>query len=225
MVDHTSSAFAGSEWRDQPSCYYNGTMPPRAKPIRVYLLDDHDLVRRGLRDLLATARDIHVVGESRSAVAAPDLIVRLNPDVMVLDLHLQDGTGVQVCRRVRAAEPRIRGLLLTASSDDEAAIAAILSGAAGYVTKFTVSADLMSAVRRVGSAEQVMDEALRQDTAAFLISQVRALQPAVPDDDVHILSLVTDGLTDREIAERLGRDPTAMADHVAALIDLATSSM
>ena len=152
------------------------------------------------------------------------MIVRLNPDVMVLDLHLQDGTGVQVCRRVRAAEPRIRGLLLTASSDDEAAIAAILSGAAGYVTKFTVSADLMSAVRRVGSAEQVMDEGLRQDTAAFLLSRVRALQPAVPDDDVHILSLVTDGLTDREIAEQLGRDPTAMADHIAVLIDLATSS-
>jgi two-component system response regulator DevR len=199
-------------------------MPPRAKPIRVYLLDDHELVRRGLRDLLAAPRDIHVVGESGSALAAPELIMGLDTEVMVLDLHLQDGSGVQVCRRVRAANPRVRGLLLTASSDDEAAMATIVAGAAGYITKFAVSVDLIGAIRKVGSGKELMDKAVRQLTAERLLTQVRALRPAVPADELHVLSLVTEGLTDREIAEQVGSDPTEMADHITALIRVATRS-
>ena len=199
-------------------------MPQRAKPIRVYLLDDHDLVRRGLRDLLASVRDIHVVGESRSALAAPEAIMGLDTDVMVLDLHLQDGTGVHVCRRVRAANPRIQGLLLTASSDDEAATASILAGASGYITKYAASTDLISTIRKVGSGKELMDEGVRSRMTAQLLSQVGALQPAVPDDALDLLSLVAEGLTDREIAERVGRDPTEVADHIAALVDVATSA-
>jgi DNA-binding NarL/FixJ family response regulator len=214
---------APGQWRDQALCHYNGTMPPSAKSIRVYLLDDHDLVRRGLRDLLASVRDIHVVGDSRSALAAPEAIVALRTDVMVLDLHLQDGTGVQVCRRVRGAEPRIRGLLLTASSDDEAAMASILAGAAGYITKYAASADLINTLRRVGSGQDLMDEAVRDRMSAQLLSQVRAVRPEVPRDVLDLLSLVTEGLTDREIAERVGRDATEVAGDIAALVDVATS--
>src|SRR5215218_1860025 len=98
------------------------------EPLRVFLLDDHALVRRGIRDLLSAARDIEVVGEADSAKAAPGLILGSQADVMVLDLHLQDGTGIHVCREVRSANPAIRGLLLTAAGDDEAAMASVLAG-------------------------------------------------------------------------------------------------
>jgi DNA-binding NarL/FixJ family response regulator len=110
-----------------------------SKVLRVFLVDDHDLVRRGVRDLLSAARDVMVVGEASDAGPAARQILALDVDVMVLDLHLQDGTGVAVCRRVRSADPGVKGLLLTASSDDEATLAAVLAGAAGFATKFARS--------------------------------------------------------------------------------------
>ena len=130
---------------------YNGPVQGYgAKTLRVFLLDDHDIVRRGLRDLLASARDVVVVGESSSAEQATRMILDLRPNVMVLDVQLQDGTGIEVCRRVRSAEPEIRGLLLTSAGDDEALVAAILAGADGYLVKLTGSLQVLDAVRRVG---------------------------------------------------------------------------
>ena len=111
--------------------------------VKVYLLDDHDIVRRGLRDLLAAARDIHVVGDSSSTRGAARSILELGANVMVLDLQLQDGTGIEVCREVRAIDPSVSGLLLTSFDEDEALAAAILAGAGGYIVKASRGADII----------------------------------------------------------------------------------
>ena len=130
--------------------------------LRVYLLDDHDLVRKGLADLLMPATDIDVVGDSASARDAVPAILDLEVDVMVLDLRLQDGTGVEVCRAVRSVDPSIVGLLLTSSDDDEALVAAMLAGAAGYAIKVARNSDIISAIRRVGAGKSMIDPAAAQ---------------------------------------------------------------
>src|SRR6059058_2080961 len=117
--------------------------------IRVYLLDDHEVVRRGLRELLEAEGDIEVVGESGSAVDAEHRIPALRPDVAVLDGRLPDGSGVDVCREIRSVDPSIQALILTSYEDDEALFAAIMAGAAGYVLKQIKGNDLVDAVRRV----------------------------------------------------------------------------
>src|SRR5680860_677342 len=129
-------------------------------PIRVFLLDDHEVVRRGLRDLLESEGDIEIVGESGSAVEASSRIPALRPDVAVLDGRLPDGSGVDVCRSVRSVDPTIRALILTSYDDDEALFAAIMAGAAGYVLKQIGSTDLVDAVRRVAAGQSLLDPAV-----------------------------------------------------------------
>ena len=119
--------------------------------IRVFLLDDHEVVRRGLTDLLEAEGDIEVVGESASAVEAARRIPALRPDVAILDARLPDGNGIDVCRQVRSVDPSIRGLILTSYEDDEALFAAIMAGAAGYVLKQIRGTDLVESVRRVAA--------------------------------------------------------------------------
>jgi two-component system response regulator DevR len=121
--------------------------------IRVFLLDDHEVVRAGLRELLEHDGDIEVIGESGSALEASRRIPALHPDVAVLDARLPDGNGIDVCREVRAVDPTIKGLILTSYEDDEALFAAIMAGAAGYVLKQIRGTDLVDAVRRVASGQ------------------------------------------------------------------------
>src|SRR5919206_560507 len=128
--------------------------------IRVYLLDDHEVVRRGLRDLLEAEDDIEVVGESGSAVDATHRIPALRPDVAVLDGRLPDGSGVDVCRDVRSVDPTIRAIILTSYDDDEALFAAIMAGAAGYVLKQIMGNDLLDGVRRVAAGQSLIDPSL-----------------------------------------------------------------
>jgi two-component system, NarL family, response regulator DevR len=170
--------------------------------LRVYLLDDHDLVRRGLADLLLPATDIDVVGSSGSAREAVRAIPGLEVDVMVLDLRLQDGTGVEVCRAVRSADPSITGLLLTSSEDDEALVATLLAGAAGYVIKLASNSDIISAIRRVGSGKPLLDAASAERVSRELLTA--ELRPPLVDDERAILGHVLDGLTDPQIAEQAG---------------------
>ncbi|MGH3508546.1 MAG: response regulator, partial [Nocardioidaceae bacterium] len=184
--------------------------------LRVYLLDDHDLVRRGLADLLLPARDIDVVGNSGSARDAVRDIPRLEVDVMVLDLRLQDGTGVEVCRAVRSVDPTITGLMLTSSGDDEALVAAMLAGAAGYVIKLARNSDIISAIRRVGSGKSLIDPAAAQRLTQELTTA--ELRPPLVDDERELLSLVLEGLTDAEIAERLGVPGDRASARVSALV-------
>ena len=128
--------------------------------IRVFLLDDHEVVRRGLRELLQHEGDIEVVGESGSAEEATRRIPALRPDVAVLDARLPDGNGIDVCRDVRSVDPSIKGLILTSYEDDEALFAAIMAGAAGYVLKQIRGTDLVDAVRRVAAGQSLLDPAV-----------------------------------------------------------------
>src|ERR671927_1127441 len=130
--------------------------------IRVFLLDDHEVVRRGLADLLQAGGDIEVVGESGSAQEAARRIPALRPDVAVLDARLPDGNGIDVCRDVRAIDSSIKGLILTSYEDDEALFAAIMAGAAGYVLKQIRGTDLVDAVRRVAAGQSLLDPAVTQ---------------------------------------------------------------
>src|SRR3982751_2619752 len=125
--------------------------------IRVFLLDDHEIVRRGVRELLEAEPDIEVVGEAGTAEEAVGRIPATNPDVAVLDVRLPDGSGVEVCRDVRSARPDLACIMLTSFADDEALFEAIMAGAAGYVLKQVSGSNLIDAVRRVGAGQSLLD--------------------------------------------------------------------
>ncbi len=173
---------------------------------RVYLVDDHDIVRRGVRDLLIAARDIRVVGDSGSVREAVPAILRLEPDVVLLDVHLQDGTGIEICRAVRSTKPSICALLLTASADKEAMAAAVLAGAAGYLIKAGRSDDLLGAIRSVQPGATTMDGDEVQRAADLLRSVAEGLTPSMTMAERLALARVIDGQTDSQIVE-------AMATH------------
>jgi DNA-binding NarL/FixJ family response regulator len=190
--------------------------------VKVYLLDDHDIVRRGLRDLLAAARDIQVVGDSSSTHDAAQAILELETTVMVLDLQLQDGTGIEVCREVRAADPSVSGLLLTSYGEDEALAAAILAGAGGYIVKSSRGADIIGAVRRLGEGRSMIDPALAEEATRQLRSPVTS--PPLTDHEHRLLGHVLDGLTNREIADLLLLDVGSTSAEIARLIGRVRSS-
>lgn len=192
--------------------------------VRVYLLDDHDIVRRGLSNLLCARRDITVVGDSASAQRAARVIPRLKPDLMVLDLHLQDGTGIHVCRAVRSVDPAISALLLTAAGDDEALLAAILAGAAGYVVKLAHTDNLVDAVRIVGAGKTLIDPSDIARVTGQLMAELEELRPRLTDYEHQILAHVLAGLTNRQIAERMGTAAEQLGDDVATLIERITPS-
>jgi two-component system, NarL family, response regulator DevR len=188
--------------------------------IRVYLLDDHEVVRHGLRDLLEREGDIEVVGESGSAVDAEHRIPALRPDVAVLDGRLPDGSGIDVCREIRSVDPTIQALILTSYEDDEALFAAIMAGAAGYVLKQIKGTDLVDAVRRVAAGQSLLDPAVTQR----VLERIRR-GPEQPDElrglteqERRILALVAEGLTNREIAERMYLSEKTVKNYVSSLL-------
>ena len=188
--------------------------------VRVYLLDDHEVVRRGLRTLLESAGDITVVGESGTAREATARIPAVRPDVAVLDARLPDGSGIEVCRVVRSVDPSIRALVLTSFDDDDALVAAVLAGAAGYVLKDVKGLDLIAAVRRVAAGESLIDPA----RAARALEGVRARRSereelaALTPQEVRILGHIGEGLTNRQIAERMGLAEKTVKNYVSALL-------
>ena len=190
-----------------PPAATDGTSEQGHEPgrIRVFLLDDHEIVRRGLRELLEAAGDIEVVGESGLAEEARRRIPALRPDVAVLDGRLPDGSGIDVCRDVRSAHPEIAALILTSYDDDEALFAAIMAGAAGYVLKQIRGQDLVDAVRRVAAGQSLLDPAVTASVLERLRSgppQDTALAP-LTDQERRILELIGEGLTNRQIGERM----------------------
>jgi DNA-binding NarL/FixJ family response regulator len=188
--------------------------------IRVYLLDDHEVVRTGLRDLLEREGDIDIVGESGSAVDAEHRIPALRPHVAVLDARLPDGSGIDVCREVRSVDPTIQALILTSYEDDEALFAAIMAGAAGYVLKQIKGTDLVDAVRRVAAGQSLLDPAV----TARVLDRIRRGpdQPdelkSLTDQERRILGLVAEGLTNREIAERMFLSEKTIKNYVSSLL-------
>ena len=173
--------------------------------VRVYLLDDHEVVREGLRALLESHDDIEVVGDSGSAVEAAARIPALRPDVAVLDARLPDGSGIEVCRTIRAVDPSIHGLILTSYDDDEALFSAVLAGAAGYVLKEVRRSDLLNAIRSVAAGRSLLDPVLSRR----VLDRVGARSVPAPElrdlteQELKVLGLVAQGLTNRQIGERL----------------------
>ena len=188
--------------------------------IRVFLVDDHEVVRRGLRALLEGEDDIEVVGEAATAGMALAQITALRPDVALLDVRLPDGTGVEVCRDVRAHDPDISCLMLTSFSDDEALFNAIMAGASGYLLKETRANDLVDAVRRVAAGESLLDPAV---TGRVLERLRRGDEEdprlaALTDQERRILELVSEGLTNRQVAERIHLAEKTVKNYVSNIL-------
>lgn len=195
-----------------------GTSPgqPDDGPVTVYLLDDHELMRCGLRDVLEAA-GLRVVGESATAQEATRRIPALRPAVMVLDVLLPDGSGIDVCRRVRSQDPSIHALMLTTYDDDNARAAAAMAGASGFVLKQIRSGNLVDAVRRVAAGERVTDES--ETTAALThLTQERDALDLLTRQEGRVLELVAEGLTNAQIGRRLGIGEKTVKNHVTSLL-------
>jgi two-component system response regulator DevR len=188
--------------------------------IRVFLLDDHEVVRRGLADLLQSEGDIEVVGESGSAVDATHRIPALRPDVAILDARLPDGNGIDVCRDVRAVDSSIKGLILTSYEDDEALFAAIMAGAAGYVLKQIRGTDLVDTVRRVAAGQSMLDPAVTARVLERIRTGIEEPQElrALTDQERRILEFIAEGLTNHEIAQRMFLADKTVKNYVSSVL-------
>jgi DNA-binding NarL/FixJ family response regulator len=191
----------------------------RGPKVGVFLLDDHEIVRRGVRELLEAEPDIEVVGEASTAEAALARVPALRPDVAVLDVRLPDGDGVSVCRALRSQTPETGCLMLTSFGDDEALLDAVMAGAAGYVLKQIRGTDLVGAVRAVAAGESMIP----RETAARLLDrageQARAAGPLarLTGQERRILELIGSGLTNRQIGEELGLAEKTVKNYVSGL--------
>src|SRR3954466_4480493 len=189
-------------------------------PIRVFLLDDHEVVRQGLRALLESGGDIEVVGESGLAAEAAARIPALRPDVAILDARLPDGSGIEVCRTVRAVDADIKALILTSYDDDEALFAAIMAGASGYILKEIGGQDLVGAVRQVALGNSLIDPSL----TARVLERVRNGPQTAPElaglseQELTLLGLIAEGLTNRQIGERMFLAEKTVKNYVSSIL-------
>ncbi len=187
--------------------------------INVFLLDDHEIVRRGLRELIETDEAMEVVGEAGTAEVALGRIPATSPDVAVLDVRLPDGDGIEVCREVRSRHPEIACLMLTSVADDDAVYAAILAGAAGYVLKQVRGDDLLDSIRRVAAGESLIDP----DVTARVLERLRAREGAdelavLTPQERNILDLIAEGLTNRQIGERMYLAEKTVKNYVSNML-------
>ena len=192
----------------------NGTVT-----VRVFLLDDHEVVRRGVRELLEAEDDLEVVGEAGTAEEAYARIPATKPNVAILDVRLPDGDGVEVCRELRSKHPEIACLMLTSFADDEALFSAIMAGAAGYVLKQVRGTDLVDGVRRVGRGELLLDPSL----IARVLERLRHPQDpgalaGLTDQERRVLDLIAEGMTNRQIGEQLFLAEKTVKNYVSNLL-------
>jgi len=188
--------------------------------IRVFLLDDHEIVRTGLRALLESTDDLEVVGEAGTVAEALSRIPALRPDVAILDVRLPDGSGVEVCREIRSNHPEIACVMLTSYADDEALMASIMAGAAGYVLKQVGSLDLLDTIRRAGAGQSLLDPALTERVLARLRDGAAAdprLASLTPQER-RILDLIAEGYTNRQIAETMFLAEKTVKNYVSNLL-------
>jgi two-component system response regulator DevR len=188
--------------------------------IRVFLLDDHELVRRGLADLLDVETDLEVVGEASSVAEAMARIPAAQPDVAVLDVRLPDGSGVEVCRDIRSQMPDVRCLMLTSFSDDEALFDAIMAGASGYVLKEIRGNDLVDAIRQVAAGKSLLDPSLTQKVMERLRrgNEQDERLAALSDQEQRILELIGEGMTNRQIGEEMHLAEKTVKNYVSSLL-------
>ncbi|MEU2231636.1 response regulator [Streptomyces vietnamensis] len=199
-------------------------LPADTAPTRVFLVDDHEVVRRGLHDLIDDEPDMEVVGEAATAEQALARGPALRPDVAVLDVRLPDGDGISVCRELRSRMPELACLMLTSFDDEDALLDAIMAGAAGYVLKQIKGSDLVSAVRTVATGQSMLDPA----TTARLMHSLRDPEAAKPPEDERlaalserersVLELIGEGLTNRQIAKQLYLSEKTVKNHISRLL-------
>jgi DNA-binding NarL/FixJ family response regulator len=185
----------------------------------VFLLDDHEIVRRGLRELLESEGDITVVGEAGTAEEALARIPATAPQVAVLDVRLPDGDGVEVCREVRSRHPEIQCLMLTSYADDEALFSAIMAGASGYILKQVKGSDLIDGVRRVAAGESLLDPSVTRRVLERLRTKPEDDElSGLTDQERRILDLIAEGLTNRQIGERMFLAEKTIKNYVSNLL-------
>ena len=193
---------------------------PATRTVRVFLLDDHEVVRRGVADLLEAEPDLTVVGEAATAAEALARVPAARPDVAVLDVRLPDGDGVTVCRELRSRLPDLRCLMLTSFADDDALFDAIMAGASGYVLKQIRGTDLVGAVRTVADGQSLLDPR----TTAKVLERMRAAAEdkgpvaALSEQERMVLALIGEGLTNREIGERMFLAEKTVKNYVSHLL-------
>ncbi|WP_433234773.1 response regulator transcription factor [Actinomadura nitritigenes] len=189
------------------------------RTIRVFLLDDHEVVRRGVAALLSAEDDIEIVGEAATAEHALARIPAARPDVAILDVRLPDGDGVEVCREIRSQMPELACLMLTSFDDEDALFEAVMAGAAGYVLKQIHGSDLVGAVRTVASGQSLLDPR----STARMLQRIRARQEKqdplkdLTDQERHILELIGEGLTNRQIGERLFLAEKTVKNYISSI--------
>jgi two-component system response regulator DevR len=194
-------------------------MRPMTEPTRVFLLDDHEVVRRGVRDLLEAEDDLTVVGEAGTAEEAVGRIPATSPHVAVLDVRLPDGDGIEVCRDVRSRHPEIACIMLTSFADDEAVYAAIMAGASGYVLKQVRGNELVDGIRRVARGESLLDPLV----TTRILERIRHSEAddelaGLTDQERKILELIADGLTNRQIGEQMFLAEKTVKNYVSNLL-------
>jgi two-component system, NarL family, response regulator DevR len=193
---------------------------PTASTTRIFLLDDHEIVRRGLAELLNSVDDFEVVGEAGTVAEALRRIPAAGPDVAILDGRLPDGSGIEVCRVIREEQPHIRCLILTSYDDDEAIFAAVLAGAAGYVLKQIRGSNLVDAVRQVAAGQSLLDPSVTDRVLRRIREgkQEDARLASLNVQERKILVLIAEGLTNRQIGERLFLAEKTVKNNVSSLL-------
>jgi DNA-binding NarL/FixJ family response regulator len=188
--------------------------------LAVFLLDDHEVVRTGLRALLEAAEDIEVVGEAGTVAEGLERIPASKPDVAILDVRLPDGSGVEVCREIRSAHPEIVCIMLTSYADDEALIASIMAGASGYVLKQVGSFDLLDTIRHAGAGKSLLDPALTERVLERLREgpKVDPRLASLTAQERRILDLIAEGRTNRQIAETMFLAEKTVKNYVSNLL-------
>jgi len=189
------------------------------EPTRVFLLDDHEVVRRGVRELLEAEDDLTVVGEAGTAEEAVGRIPATSPNVAVLDVRLPDGDGIEVCREVRSHHPEIACIMLTSFADDEAVYAAIMAGAAGYVLKQVRGTELVDGIRRVARGESLLDPVV----TTRILERIRHSEAddelaGLTEQERKILELISDGLTNRQIGEQMFLAEKTVKNYVSSIL-------
>jgi two-component system, NarL family, response regulator DevR len=188
--------------------------------ITVFMVDDHEVVRRGVADLLDTDPELTVVGEASTVAQALVRIPAAEPDVAVLDVRLPDGNGIELCRELRSRMPKLNCLILTSFTDEEAMLNAILAGAGGYVIKDIQGLQLISAVHKVGAGHSLLDNR----AAATLMAKIHANGDhagplaGLTEQEHALLGLISEGLTNRQISERLAQTESTVNNHVSQLL-------
>jgi two-component system response regulator DevR len=191
-------------------------------PIRVLVVDDHEVVRKGIRSLLAATADLEVSAEAATMREAIDQIERSEPDVVVMDVRLANENGIEVTREIRARRPNVRVLMLSSFADEEAVLASILAGAAGYVLKQIAGDDLVNAIRAVAQQQNLLDPAVTKSVLDRVRNDSRLAKDKklarLSAQEERVLSLITDGMTNRQIGEELRLSEKTVRNYVSTIL-------